>query len=121
MMKHMSLASLIFVLFFSSTAAAQVSNDIEQLLKQENLVIAGEVIMAQEIIVHVYQDNAFKPYWTDETNIHELLQLIEDASDHGLDPADYNIDQLQAGNFPRPASQQDPTRNPGCALIARFH
>ena len=30
--------------------------------------------MAQEIIVHVYQDNAFKPYWTDETNIHELLQ-----------------------------------------------
>ena len=50
--------------------------------------------MAQEIIVHVYQDNAFKPYWTDETNIHKLLQLIENASDHGLDPADYNIDQL---------------------------
>jgi len=22
------------------------------------------------------------------------MQLIEDASDHGLDPADYNIDQL---------------------------
>ena len=94
MMNHMSLASLIFVLFFSPIASAQVSIDIEQLLIQENLVIEGEEILAQEIIVHVYQDNAFRPYWTDETNINKLLQLIEDASDHGLDPADYNIDQL---------------------------
>jgi len=93
-MKNMRLASLIFVLFFSSVVAAQVSSDIEQLLEQDNLVIEGEEILSQEIIVHVYQDNAFKPYWTDETNIHELMQLIEDASDHGLDPADYNIDQL---------------------------
>ena len=95
MMNHMSLASLIFMLFFSPTAVAQVSSDIEQLLKQENLVIAGEEIMAQEIIVHIYQDNEFSPYWTDKTNIHELLQLIEEASDHGLHPVDYNIDELR--------------------------
>jgi murein L,D-transpeptidase YcbB/YkuD len=94
-MKNMSLASLIFALFFSATAAAQVSRDIEQLLDQENLVIEGEEILAQEIIVDVYQDNSFRPYWTDEANIHELMQLIEEASDHGLDPADYNIEQLR--------------------------
>ena len=91
----MILASLIYVFFFSSAAVAEVSHNIEQLLAQENLVIEGEEILAQEIILHVYQDNAFRPYWTDETNIHELMQLIEEASDHGLTPADYNMDQLR--------------------------
>jgi murein L,D-transpeptidase YcbB/YkuD len=93
--KTMSLALLIFGLFFSSIAVPQVSSDIEQLLTRENLVIEGEEILAQEIILHIYQDNAFRPYWTDETNIRELMQLIEEASDHGLDPADYNMDQLR--------------------------
>jgi len=94
-MKNMILTLLIFALFFSSAAVAQVSSDIEQLLGQENLVIEGEEILAQEIIAHIYQDNAFRPYWTDEANIHELMQLIEEAPDHGLDPVDYNIVELR--------------------------
>jgi len=79
----------------ADTTLEQVSSDIEQLLGQDNLIIEGEEILAQEIIRHVYQDNAYKPYWTDESNIRELMQLIEEAPDHGLNPADYNIDQLR--------------------------
>jgi murein L,D-transpeptidase YcbB/YkuD len=91
----LSFALLIFALSLSSVAQANVANDIEQLLAQENLVIKGEEILAQEIILHVYQDNSFEPYWTDESNVRELMQLIEEAPDHGLNPADYNIDQLR--------------------------
>jgi murein L,D-transpeptidase YcbB/YkuD len=93
--KKLSFALLIFALGLSSVTQAQVANDIEQLLAQENLVIKGEEILAQEIILHVYQDNSFEPYWTDESNIRELMQLIEEAPDHGLDPADYGIDRLR--------------------------
>ena len=150
--KHSSTALLILMLGLSPVvsaqtsaasdgAVAQVSSDIEQLLAQENLVIEGEEILAQDVILHVYQDNAFKPYWTDKSNIRELMQLIEEAPDHGLDPADYNIAELrlpsplrqgegqqsrpgyqfQARDFPRPASRQDHERNPGCTLSAGLH
>jgi murein L,D-transpeptidase YcbB/YkuD len=94
-MKKMSWALLIGLLCFGSVASAQVSSDIETLLKRENLVIEGERILAQDVILHVYQDNAFRPYWTDETNIRELLQLIDEAPDHGLNPADYGIESLR--------------------------
>jgi murein L,D-transpeptidase YcbB/YkuD len=79
----------------SKASLTTVSSDIERLLSRENLVINGEEILAQETILHAYSDNAFRPYWTDEMDVRELMQLIEEAPDHGLNPADYNIDQLR--------------------------
>ena len=73
-----------------------VSRGIQQLLIPENPVIEGVPIIALKVVRDVYRDNAYKPYWTDERNIQELVQLISDASDHGLNPADYNIRELNA-------------------------
>ena len=47
----------------------------------------------------LYQPRAYQPLWTDSrvrpTDLaHEVLALVSDAADHGLDPADYEAAQL---------------------------
>jgi murein L,D-transpeptidase YcbB/YkuD len=97
-MNKTALALLLVAFFCASSTFAQsgnsVASDIQQLLAQDELVINGEAILAQDIIVNMYQDHGFRPYWTDESNIRELMELIQGAPDHGLDPADYNFDEL---------------------------
>ncbi len=74
--------------------ASNVSQDIEQLLRTENLSIRGAEILTQAILLELYQDHDFAPYWTSADRIRELMDLIQNSADHGLLPADYNIDQL---------------------------
>ncbi len=73
---------------------SNVSQDIEQLLRTENLSIRGADILTQAILLEIYQDHDFAPYWTSADRIRELMDLIQNSADHGLLPADYNIDQL---------------------------
>jgi murein L,D-transpeptidase YcbB/YkuD len=74
--------------------ASNVSQDIEQLLRTEDLSIRGADILTQAILLEIYQDHDFAPYWTSADRIRELMDLIQNSADHGLLPADYNIDQL---------------------------
>jgi len=94
--------TLVFLLgaFAGTAASAQdsgpaVNRELAQLLREESLFIDGIEILAQGIILDVYQDNDFNPYWTRHGDIRELLDLIEAATDHGLNPDDYNIVQLR--------------------------
>jgi len=73
---------------------SNVSQDIEQLLRTENLTIRGADILTQALLLELYQDHDFAPYWTSPDRIRELMDLIQSSADHGLLPADYNIDQL---------------------------
>jgi len=76
-------------------SASRVSQDIENLLHTENLSIRGAEIITRAMLLEVYQDHEFAPYWGDPQRVRELMELISDSADHGLKPADYNIDQLQ--------------------------
>jgi murein L,D-transpeptidase YcbB/YkuD len=71
-----------------------VNQDIEQLLRIDDLSIRGVEILTQAILLEIYQDHDFAPYWTSTARTRELMELISDSADHGLTPADYNIDQL---------------------------
>jgi len=73
----------------------EVNRDIEQLLRTGDLVIRGADILAQALLLEVYEGHDFSPFWTRPARIRELMELINDSADHGLIPADYNIDQLQ--------------------------
>ena len=73
---------------------SKVQQDIKQLLQSENLSIGGVDILTQDVMLDVYEDHEFAPYWTNPVRIKELLGLITDSADHGLVPADYNIEQL---------------------------
>ena len=88
---------LICLACWSVTTAAKtgIARDIEQMLARENLVVKGVEILAQDIIRDVYRDHGYEPYWTDNSNIRELMVLISDAADHGLNPQDYNMVQLR--------------------------
>lgn len=73
---------------------SNVSQDIEQLLLTESLTIRGADILTKALLLEIYQNHNFAPYWTNPDRIRELMDLIQNAEDHGLMPADYNIDQL---------------------------
>ena len=100
--KHLSvlLAVLLMWLFpaglwAADTAANSSTNqDIEKLLRSENLSVLGTDILTQALLLEIYQNHEFAPYWTKPDRIRELMDLIHDSADHGLNPADYNIDLL---------------------------
>jgi murein L,D-transpeptidase YcbB/YkuD len=89
--------SLICLACWSLTASAktEISSDIERMLAREKLVVNGVEILALDIIRDVYRDHGFEPYWTDNSNIRELMELIRESADHGLNPQDYNMAQLR--------------------------
>lgn len=90
----MMLAAPVGLQASETVLASNVSQDIEQLLRTENLSIRGADILTQAILLEIYQDHDFAPYWTSADRIRELMDLIQNSADHGLLPADYNIDQL---------------------------
>jgi murein L,D-transpeptidase YcbB/YkuD len=95
------LICLIGALACSVTALADdsgisVAQHIEQMLYSEELAIDGIDILAEDILREAYGGHAFRPFWTSDENIDELMELIAAAGDHGLMPADYGQDSLQA-------------------------
>ena len=66
---------------------------IKTLLSTPGLEIEGVPILAEEIILEAYRDNSFRPLWNRE-KVESLLRLINTAPNHGLDPADYEVDEL---------------------------
>jgi len=75
-------------------AAAAVNRDIEQLLRTDKLVIRGVEILTRDVLLEIYADHAFDPFWTDPQHVQELMSLIDQSADHGLNPADYNTGLL---------------------------
>jgi murein L,D-transpeptidase YcbB/YkuD len=69
---------------------------IEELLLQPGLAIGDTAILAEETLLEIYRENGFNRYWSNSGNIRELLDLIEAAPEHGLNPGDYSISQLHA-------------------------
>ncbi len=95
---------LVCIACYGSAASAEniplgdpgaIQTGIRILLEANSLAIDGEDILAEDVVRQVYQDNNFKPFWTDSRNIRKLLSLIEEAPDHGLLPDDYNIVALR--------------------------
>ena len=74
--------------------APAVNQDIEQLLRTDKLVIRGVAILTRDVLLEIYADHAFEPFWTDPQHVQELMSLIDTSADHGLNPADYNTGLL---------------------------
>jgi murein L,D-transpeptidase YcbB/YkuD len=68
----------------------EVNRDIEALLNTKSLVIDGVEILTRPILLEVYADHGFDPFWTSPGHVQQLMDLIDQSADHGLDPADYN-------------------------------
>jgi murein L,D-transpeptidase YcbB/YkuD len=84
-----------FSLNAEQAAVTAVNQDIEQLLRTEDLVIRDAQVLTQAILLEIYEGHGFNPFWTDTDRVRELMDLIDQSPDHGLNPADYNAEQLR--------------------------
>ncbi|MDJ0927649.1 MAG: L,D-transpeptidase family protein [Gammaproteobacteria bacterium] len=67
----------------------------EELLFGGNLEIDGAEILARELLPELYAARNFQPLWTRPGRLDSLIELLETAPAHGLDPEDYVVDHLQ--------------------------
>ena len=80
----------------ADAVADALHNRMEELQFTGNLEIGGARIAAHEILPALYANREFQPLWTDEARIHELLALLETASEHGLETEDYYVAELKS-------------------------
>jgi murein L,D-transpeptidase YcbB/YkuD len=73
---------------------ASMSGAIANLLGDGELTVGGERILADDLLREIYAGETYQPFWTDDNDVRELLQLIRDAEEHGLSPHDYLIGPL---------------------------
>jgi murein L,D-transpeptidase YcbB/YkuD len=69
---------------------SEFSLHLETLLASDTLDIDGIEILTLKILREVYRDHLWRPFWNRPERIQELVALIGNAADHGLNPADYN-------------------------------
>lgn len=71
------------------------ATEIERLLQSEPLRVGDIDILAREYLLEAYHASGFQPLWTDRHDIRELLQLVEAAREHGLEPEDYGTQKIR--------------------------
>jgi murein L,D-transpeptidase YcbB/YkuD len=69
--------------------------EIERLLQSEPLRIGDFDVLAREYLLDAYRASGFQPLWTDRRDIQELLELVEAAREHGLEPEDYGTQKIR--------------------------
>jgi murein L,D-transpeptidase YcbB/YkuD len=90
--------------------ADALATRMDELQFSGDLQIGDAQIAARRLLPVIYADRDFRPLWTDEGRIRELLELLETAPEHGLVTADYHVDELRR--------QMTVARSSGSALEA---
>ena len=102
------LVSALFMLFFQ--ASLVTGEEIDEALLNElehhvpELASAswyGEALKVEEHwLFEVYRENGFQPFWLSDTGLGDaamvLLDMLENADQHGLAPQDYNVKSITA-------------------------
>jgi len=96
----------LFLLLFAATAAPRIAigdavteainQRMEDLLFTGDLEIEGIQIAARNLLPGFYASREFQPAWTSDDRVRELLKLIEQAPDQGLEVEDYFPATLRA-------------------------
>jgi len=108
----------VFILLgLSSTGLASGLDETQEALRlaveslAESPMVGEEPVTDFRLIGEFYARREFRPAWTDEGKIAELMQLVRSADQDGLRPEDYHLahlDVLLAGQ--RQDSRVDPAR-----------
>ena len=75
--------------------ADALSARMEELQFAGDLQIGGARLVARGLLPAIYADRDFRPLWDNDGRVRELLDLLATAPEHGLDAADYYLDQLR--------------------------
>ncbi len=69
--------------------------EIEQLRESDRLSVGDVEIASGDLLAQVYEERGFRPAWTDDGKVEDLLVAIRATAADGLDPADYHLDKLE--------------------------
>jgi murein L,D-transpeptidase YcbB/YkuD len=69
---------------------------IDELMFGGDLEVEGAGISARDVLPEIYSTRNFEPLWTDEADILNLLTMLDTATEHGLDPEDYYVEQIRS-------------------------
>lgn len=73
-----------------------LSDRIDELMFGGDLEVEGAGIGARGVLPAIYAARNFEPLWTDEADILDLLTMLDTATEHGLDPDDYYVEQIRS-------------------------
>ena len=79
----------------SDPVSTALQQRLEELQFGGQLEIDGARILAQQLLPELYAARNFRPLWTQPGRLDSLTELLESASAHGLDPADYLTGHLR--------------------------
>lgn len=60
------------------------------------LTLAGDTVVSRVGLPQVYSSLGFAPLWSEPARVEELLALVRESADDGLDPGDYHLEALEA-------------------------
>ena len=72
-----------------------LSSRMEQLSLNNGFQVNGVDVAAVRLIPRFYEERDFKLAWTRQENIDALVQLVENTTEHGLDPEDYHLSAIR--------------------------
>lgn len=70
------------------------------------LYVEGNPIAARGLLQAIYRSRDYKPLWTRDDSVQQLLTAVRTADQHGLEPQDYHLLALEA----LLSSEEAPTR-----------
>ena len=69
---------------------------VEQVAAGMNPRIGSATIASVHVIPRLYETRSFRLAWTDSGNVEELIELLEESHEEGLDPEDYHLSTLRS-------------------------
>ena len=73
----------------------QLRQRVEQLREGRPLEVAGTRLVAVQCIPRFYERRGFQLAWSDPRNVAELIALVKQTYEHGLNPKDYQLEELE--------------------------
>ena len=91
-----STALLSFTMIPAAGAEGVMVDRLHGLAENPAMQVHGHRIMTRDIIQPFYEQRGWTRAWTDARQVDDLLELLEAAPDHGMDPADFMVDTLRS-------------------------
>lgn len=103
-MKLTTFVSALLLPMFLLTEPSVTADEVQEVMRTRidtihetgSLSVGQDPIAAVRVIANLYENRDFMLVWTRRAMIDDLMAMIAEAPNHGLDPADYHFDAIQA-------------------------
>ncbi|MDX1697047.1 MAG: L,D-transpeptidase family protein [Thiohalobacterales bacterium] len=79
----------------NTTLREHIRASVEAIQAGETITLGNTTLASRILLPAFYARRNFAPAWVNEESIEQLLRAIEEIHTDGLDPADYNLDNLK--------------------------